>query len=399
MRPSSPAVCAVLLAAALGAAPRRAAAAQESTAAVQALGALYDLDYGRALSLMGAAAAAHPDEALYPLFDAGVLWWWASGEPGLFESSAPLAGRFRGDLAAVRALTGPRLEDPDPRRRADALFAAGLAEGIEAQDLLQSGRWFKAYLAGRRGRKLLLRCLETDPGYYDADLGIGIYDYLAAHLPGVLKIGALLFVRGDAAGGLERLRLAARHGRYAFAATQAASNLVSIDLLYQSDPAEALQALAPLLAAYPDSPYFRFVQVVALYEAGRWEESRSRAFALWELSRRDPAAFAPKRVSTLCGLDAARCFSKPALSAAAAWLTRAIDDPAPAPEAWRLCCRVYRGAAYELLGRRDAAKADFDAVASSASGSAQERAFAARCRDAACRAGDVEAFLRGEHAG
>ncbi|MBI2361901.1 MAG: hypothetical protein HYV15_00740 [Elusimicrobia bacterium] len=384
----------LLLAAAafLAAAPLQAAAEPEDIA--QALEALYDLEPRRSLDIVGARIAAEPQEPFYRLFDAGVLWWWSSAEPGLFKSSAPLEARFTADLAAAFALTEPRLADPDPKVRADALFIAGLSRGIEAQAELGRGHWVKAYLSGRRGRRLMVQCLEADPAYADAEIGIGLYDYLADHVPGVLRFGALLLVRGDGPGGLKRLRRAAKEGRFRFAATQAASNIVTVDILLEGDYADALAVLGPLRQAYPRSPYFRFVEAVALYKAGDWPASRERALALWQDAEADPAAFAPKRLAALCGLDGASCFLKPALTAAADWLTRALDDPAPAPEGWRALCRLYRGFALDMLGRRPEALADFAGTVEDPAAPEASKAWARHCLAAPCGPEDAAAFLR-----
>lgn len=360
----------------------------------EALEALYDLEPRRSLDIVGARIAAEPEEPFYRLFDAGVLWWWSSAEPGLFKSSAPLEARFMADLAAAFAMTNAHLSDPDPKRRADALFISGLARGIEAQSELGRGHWVKAYLAGRKGRKLMGQCLKTDPAYADAEIGIGLYDYLADHVPGVLRFGALLFVRGDGPGGLKRLRRAAKEGRFRFAATQAASNIVTVDILFEGDYADALAVLGPLREAYPRSPYFRFVEVAALYKSGDWEASRDRAIALWRSGEADPAAFAPKRLAVLCGLDGASCFLKPALTAAVDWLTRAINDASPAPDGWRALCRLYRGLAFDILGRRPEALADFAGTIEDQSASDSFKARARRCLAAPCGPEEAASFLK-----
>lgn len=377
----------------LGAAPAHAAV--EPPDILEALEALYDLETRRSLEIVGARVAAEPGEPFYRLFDAGVLWWWASAEPGLFKSSAPLEARFTADLAAAFAMTEPRFNDPDPSRRADALFISGLGRGIEARAELERGHWVKAYLSGRKGRKLMAQCLEADPAYADAEIGIGLYDYLADHVPGVLRFGALLLVRGDGPGGLRRLRRAAKEGRFRFAATQAASNLVSVDLLIEHDYADARAVLGPLLEAYPRSPYFRFVDAVALYKLGDWEGSRDRVLELWREAEADPAGFAPKRLATLCGLDGASCFLKPAMTAAADWLTRALEDERPSPEGWRATCRLYRGFAFDLLGRRPEALADFAATVQDPSSRQATKDWARRCLGRPCRPEDAAAFLRG----
>lgn len=382
------------LAAALLFAAVPARAAVEPPDIVEALGALYDLEPRRSLDLVGARIAAEPEEPFYRLFDAGVLWWWSSTEPGLFKSSAALEARFTADLAAAYALSAPRLSDPDPKRRADALFIAGLSRGIEAQAELGRGHWVKAYLSGRKGRKLMAQCLEADPGYADAEIGIGLYDYLADHVPGVLRFGALLLVRGDGPGGLKRLRRAAKDGRFRFAATQAASNIVTVDILLEGDYADALAVLGPLLEAYPRSPYFRFVEVVARYKAGDWPASRDRALALWKDAEADPAAFAPKRLPALCGLDGASCFLKPALTAAVDWLTRAVADPDPVPDAWRALCRLYRGLAFDILARRPEALADYAGTVEDPAAPEALKAWAKRCLAGPCSAQDAMALLR-----
>lgn len=369
-----------------------AAVVVEDAAVESELRAMYSLDYAEASASALRRIEKDPEDPFAYLVDAGVLYWRASAEPGIFKSSAPLAARLDEDLAAALRLSKARLRDPDDGVRADAYFVHGLSLGIRAQWQLTRGRWFRAYLDGRKGAKFLKKCLAIDPAYADAYLGMGLYEYLSDTLPGVLKLGAFLLVHGSASRGLEYLRSAERDGRYRFAATQASSNLVMLNMVYGTDDAAAAKHLRRLLAAYPDSPYFRFLEVLLLARAGDFEASRTKALELYARAERDPKLLLEKRASMLCGAAPDRCLNPETLSAAVAWLDRAIADPRETPAGWKTLCRLLRGAALDVLGKREAATEDFRAVLAGP-GVADSHAWAGRCLKEPCREADARVLL------
>lgn len=367
-----------------------ASASEREEAARKSLEALFNLDYERSLGLVRARIAADPEDFAAYLFEAGVLYWWETSEPGFFKRSPEHKARFKKIVKTGLKLAKKGLKAEDKRERSDAYLVAGLILGLRGQYNVSRGRYLRAYFDARKGNKYLKKCLKIDPGCYDAYLGIGLFNYLTARLPAVLKIASFLIVRGDAERGMRELRMAMSKSRYPFASAQAASNLAYVYIVYEREYIRSLDLVRGLLKEYPNSPYFRFLEVLLLDRGGDWQASHERARALFARAKEDPAILGRKRMSMLCGVAANRCLKPKALKPAVDWFTRALAEPGP--EDWRAFCSFYRGAAYDVLGRRDEALEDYRAALAGPD-LAGSHAFARRCLKKPCRRKAVKRFL------
>lgn len=329
-----------------------------------ALADLYRLEYEKVWPAAGEFIAARPRNPFGHLFVAGALWWQTTTENLSPEEDPALGRRFERSVDRTVELADELIESEDPRQRADGYFAAGMALGLRGQWRLVQGRWYQAYRDGKKAMSYLRRCVEISPRYYDAYMGLGIFDYQVAKLPGALKLGARLLIRGtgNAKRGLKRLRLSVKKGR--FASRQAAAFLLSIHLVYERDYPKALETVRGLLQDFPESPYYRFIEVLCLARTGDWDASHAKAQALFADLGKDPEAFLRKERGTLCGFAGDACLEEDRLAAAEDWLTRALaqarrsDDP----NGWRTILRLYRGAANDMLGRRERALDDYRGV-------------------------------------
>ncbi|MBI4424894.1 MAG: tetratricopeptide repeat protein [Elusimicrobia bacterium] len=324
----------------------------------QGLAALYNLDYDEARSQFRELIRREPQNPFGYLFEAGAIWWQSSNEYGLFKDTPTLEGRFEEDIRKV-VDTADRLFDASDRRaRAEARFAAGMALGTRGQWHLMRGNWMRAYFDGKKAIKHLNKCAKLDPDYYDVYLGLGVYDYQAARLPGILKLGGLLGVRGDEARGIERIRLALEKGR--FGSRQAAQFLLSIYLLDRKDYNAALPLLQRLRQSFPASPYFHFLELTTLFHLGRFDASQDSARELLEKARADPGILGRKQLSLFCGLSGTDCLNAVDVSAAIEWLSRAIDRAAPTQKDWLAMAHLYRGISHDVLGQRSLAVDDYE---------------------------------------
>jgi tetratricopeptide (TPR) repeat protein len=136
------------------------------------------------------------------------------GDEGAEDAISPEREReFRATLAraksAAEAILGP---DPD---NIDALYALGVAHGTTAVfEALIKRSLRSANSEASKAKELHLRVLELDPGYSDAHVSIGTYDYTVGALPWAVKVAIFLFgIRGDKDGGLRRLETAAELGQ------------------------------------------------------------------------------------------------------------------------------------------------------------------------------------------
>ncbi|MBI2362372.1 MAG: hypothetical protein HYV15_03195, partial [Elusimicrobia bacterium] len=264
----------------------------------RALHAMYSLDYSTAEAAAERFIAANPENPYGELFLTGMLWWRAATERLRATDAPDLARRFDAHSRAAVSKSKRLFKAPKPRVRAEAYFVAGMSLGLRGQWRLTNRQYFKAYLDGKKAIKYLRKSVEVDPKLEDAYLGLGIFDYQAAVLPGVLRLGALLLVRGDRAGGLARIRRAMAEGQ--FSNRQAASFLLTILQTQEKDVPGALAILRDLRAKFPEGDYFLGVEAALLTASG----DRSAGVSAWAAAYdalRQKAAFRTKGWALLCG--------------------------------------------------------------------------------------------------
>ncbi|MBI5200333.1 MAG: hypothetical protein HY925_02000 [Elusimicrobia bacterium] len=358
----------------------------------QGLFALYNLDYDLARSKFRELISQEPANPYGYLFEAGAIWWQSSNEYGLFKDTPTLEGVFEDDIEKVVETSDKLFDSSDKRLRAEARFAAGMALGTRGQWNLMRGNWMRAYFDGKKAMKHLNKCVKIDPEFWDAYLGLGVYDYQAAHLPGVLKAGILLGIHGDEARGLERMYTALEKGR--FGSRQAAQFLSSIFILDRKEYGQALPLLQRLRQSFPTSPYFHFLEVTTLYRLGKVEESHQSARGLLDRAKADPGILGRKQLTLFCGMAGEDCLSADQATAAIEWFSQAIDRATAADRDWLSLNYLYRGISHDIVGQRSLAIDDFERVLTRPdfSGS-HERAK--RCMLNACTRAEVVRILKG----
>lgn len=386
---------AAALALLLAAAARPAAAAARLSPVAEAqldegLRRLYALDYARSRAAFHRLAELEPDNPAGYLFEAGGIWWQFTQENGLYRDSPALQRLFERDVAETVRAAAPGLRSDDPRARAQAHFMSGMALGALGQWRLIQHRWLDAYFAGKKAVRHLRACQKNDPDYSDALLGLGLFDYQTARLSGVAKLGFLLGLRGDENRGIERIRLAMERSRYS--GRQAAQLLAQIHIADRRDAAGALPIVLRLRAAFPDSPYFLFLEIVLRHRLDDDAASLARAEELYARIQADPAAFRHKWLSLACGLSAENCLSPADARSAVSWLDRALAGGVAAGESATLL-HVSRGLLLDVLERRDEAVADYQRALALPDFDVAH-ALAAACSSAPCGRAELLARLR-----
>lgn len=322
---------------------------------------LYSLDYPQSRAAFRKIIELEPDSPFGYLFEAGGIWWESSQEFGLFTDTPTLQGLFEEDVDAALKKADVFMRSKDPQQRLDGYCVSGLALGTLGQWRLMKRHWLEAYFDGRKAVKHLKKCKKLDSEYYEADMGLGVYDYQTAHLSGIAKIGVLLGVRGNEKRGLEEIQLAADRSRYA--SRQAEQFLLSIFLIDLHDFARALPVIQRLRRELPESPYFVFLEALLRHRLGDWDGSLDLGRQLYAMIAADPAAFRPKWLTLICGLSADQCLQPDDMSAALAWLDHALDSPSGRrPDGFQALLRLMRGLALEDLDRRDEALLEYKKV-------------------------------------
>lgn len=342
---------------------------------------LYALDYDASRASFRRLIELEPDNPWGYLFEAGGIWWQSSQEYGLFKDTPTLQGLFEQDVEAALRKSQAYIDDKkDPQARADGYFVSGMTLGTRGQWNLMKGRWLAAYLDGKKAVKHLNKCVKLDPEYYDAYLGLGLFDYQAAHFSGVVKLGAALTgMRGDEKRGLERIVLAVDKARYAN--RQAAQLLANLYLIDFRDHARALPVLEKLRAMFPGSVYFVFLEALSRHRLGDWDGSVALGRELFAAAAADPAAFRRKELTLACGLSGEACLGREDAELLLSWTGHALEAlakrkaaaggerrrhgarPGPAEPPVESWLRLLRGHALDLLGRREEAEEQYRRLA------------------------------------
>ncbi len=239
--------------------------------------ALYNLDYEGARRKFKEMAQLFPDHPVGPQCLAASLWLQELNRSRHLQASLYSAESFyakKEDKADPRTVeqfrewtrTATQLAEARLRRNPDdveALYFLGATEGLKAIFAAAVERRFIAALddgssAANRHRKVL----KLDPDFHDAELTIGVNDYIVGSLPLPVKVMASVGgVRGSKKRGLETLERVARNGRWA----RDIARVLLIDLYKREKrSAEAATLARELAARYPRNYLFRLQTADAL---------------------------------------------------------------------------------------------------------------------------------------
>ncbi|MBI4655931.1 MAG: tetratricopeptide repeat protein [Elusimicrobia bacterium] len=246
----------------------------------------------RALAMQGMDAiyAVHLDEAEkqfkqlsaeYPLHPFGhfgeAMTKWARFEYEHEESNPQLDKEYL-ELTDKAIKVGWDWVDDHPCD-AHAYMALGGMYGLRARLALMQHKWIRAYIDGRKAIKNMRHSLEIDPELYDAYLGLGMYEYYAGTLPGVIRILAKLLVSGNAKKGIDYLMICKEKGFF----NATAAELLLIEFFTQpgspyANPPLAVKWSKELRRKFSYHPMLHFVEIVSLFEDKQYQETIKQAF-------------------------------------------------------------------------------------------------------------------------
>ena len=238
--------------------------------------ALYNLDYQTARKRFQKMIDLAPEHPAGAQCYASSLWLEQLNgaselKATLYSSDAYATTRARADRKQVnefrkwirqaKQLAEARLRK-DPKD-VDALYYLGAAEGLEAAFSAGVERKFMAAL--RSGSKSVDHhrdVLKLSPDYPDAELTIGLQNYIVGSLPLALKMMvATMGVRGSKKRGLETVEKVAAEGQHA----RDLARVMLVDLYRREKRwAEAVQIAHELSEKYPRNYLFKLQMADAL---------------------------------------------------------------------------------------------------------------------------------------
>ncbi len=315
--------------------------------------AIYAVDLPEAEKNFNLALQKYPEHP-FPHFGIAMAKW-ANLEYLEDESDPKLDNEYK-ELTDKAIDVGLKWVNKHPGD-ANAYLCLGGIYGLRARLAVLQHRWFNAYFEGKKAISSMRKAVKIDPELYDAYLGLGMYEYYAGTLPGVIKFLAKLIMSGDANKGIEYLTICKEKGYF----NALGSKLLLIEIFTQPGSPYAHTELAvkwsrELRAAYPAHAQMHFVEIVSLYEDKKYEESRGESMSyLKAVNEGKPAyrrRFLPRVLSAIGSTylvekkydEAGNYFAK-----AAATIS---EDPSLPPARWAVWAIVRQGNVCDLKGDR-----------------------------------------------
>ena len=236
----------------------------------QGSAALLNLDYETAHQIFREIARLYPAEPTGPLMLAGTLWLESLNRARLrqgaiyssqsFEANSEdkpdphVTEEFRDLIRQATQLTRIRLQASphDP----SALYTLGEIETLHAAyEITIESRFLAGLRDGSSGVDKHREVIKLDPNFHDAELTIGLYDYLVGNLPLAAKmIANMTGAHGSKRRGLQTLERVANGG---FWARDNARLLLMVLYKHEQRPAESLALSRVLQDKYPHNYLFK----------------------------------------------------------------------------------------------------------------------------------------------
>jgi len=322
--------------------------------------AIYAVDIPEAVKNFSAAVAKYPEHP-YPHFGMAMTKWATleyledESDPGLEKEYEAMT-----DEAIDIGQAWLKKHPGD----ANANLCMGGMYGLRARLALLQHRWIKAYFDGRKALSYTRRALKIDPELYDAYLGLGMYEYYAGTLHGAIKVLAKLVMKGDARKGIEMLETCKEKGY--FNALAAKLLLIEIYTTTNSPYVNSERAVKwskELRAAYPNHPQMHFVEIVSLYEAKQYGESRKEAMEYLKAVNENRPPYRRRYLPRVLTAIGTTYLVEKKYDEAADYFARAAatlkEDPKAHPARWGVWAIVRLGHVHDLKGLRDKALAHY----------------------------------------
>ncbi|HUQ32661.1 MAG TPA: hypothetical protein VM095_11110 [Pyrinomonadaceae bacterium] len=266
-----------------------AAAARLSELRAAGFEALYNLDYEAARKSFREIARLFPDHPAGPQFLAATLWAQTLNESRRLQSSLYNTESFyeqkedKPDPRMVeefRELTRTAAQLAKARLRrnpkdVEALYFLGATEGLKAAFATAVQRSFMSALSdGSSSVDRHRDVIKLDPDFHDAELTIGLYDYVVGSLPGPVKLlASIVGTRGSKKRGLLTIQRVAEQGSFA---RDDARALLIVLLKREKRYEEALAISRELGAKYPRNYLFKLESADALISIAANERRAGR---------------------------------------------------------------------------------------------------------------------------
>ena len=175
----------------------------------EGLNSVFEIDFPAALAKFQEAKSVAPNDLRGPFFETTVYFWRA-----MFTKN-------RGDYEQFLNLSDnliKKCEDINDKNEndLDAQFYKGWSYTLRAVIVyFMDRKMLQAATDAKDGNKALLFVVEKNPNYYDAYLGLGVFNYMLSMVPRKLQwLTSILGFSGDRETGRKQLISASENGTY-----------------------------------------------------------------------------------------------------------------------------------------------------------------------------------------
>jgi len=246
----------------------------------------YNLKLDEAEEIYNKVIEIYPDQPYgYHYIAQNHLWSYLGskdeGEYGIFISYS--------DMSITKAEELLDEEENDYKLR----HLLGWAYTNRAMGFTAKGNSLDAFWASKNAVGYFEETLELNPEYYDAYLGLGIFDYALSFVPGIFKWAlSLTGLSYDKDKGVEYIRTAYAKGNHL--KTEASFHLSKIYIEYLAEFDSAANHLNQIIKKYPLNSLFHYQRAILMIEArdlNAAEESLNKVLDLSNPKFRQTNAF------------------------------------------------------------------------------------------------------------
>jgi tetratricopeptide (TPR) repeat protein len=331
----------------------------------------YTLDYDGALSRFQNIEKAHPDDPMaadyvletvlfHELYNMDLL------DTTLYAHDGFLTGKHtvvenKGFSAHIEELSGQAIHLAEQQlqknpKDVDALYARGWAKSLHATYIgLVQRSYVSALRMALQARDDNDQVLELDPSYVDAELVVGVHQYVVGSLPFAIKmLAGLAGIHGNKQKGLELLR---DDSKYGVTTSVEARTALALFLRREAKYGEAAEWNDSLKQQYPHNFLFWLEAANLQKDAGHATQAIALYRALLEQSQHAGYFTNAHLEQAWFGLADTLRGQRDAAGSADAF-EHALAQPTISPDMKRRA-QLGMGMEYDLLGRREQAEAAY----------------------------------------
>lgn len=331
----------------------------------------YTLDYDGALSRFQRVQQAHPNDPMaadyvletvlfHQLYNLGLLDTTLYAHDGFLNGKHPVV-EDKAFTAHIEELSNKaiRLAEQQLRKNpknVDALYARGWSKSLHATYMgLVQRSFISALRMALQARDDNDKVLQMDPDYVDAELVVGVHQYVVGSLPFAIKmLAGLAGIHGNKEKGLALLR---DDGKYGVTTSVEARTALALFLRREAEYGEAAEWNDSLKRQYPHNFLFWLESANLQKDAGHAQQAIALYRALLNQSQRAGYFTNAHLEQAWFGLADTLRGQRDAAGSVDAF-EHALAQPTISPDMKRRA-QLGAGMEYDVLGKREQAEAAY----------------------------------------